>query len=81
MIGHCTHFGRPGWCCPICTAEDARLLLKSGRPAMAAKLLEELPDLIRDQLGNVYALGHDRVVLAQRAREEPEPGYEHEGWR
>ena len=69
MIGTCSHFGGPALACSICTAEHAVRLLKSGRPAMALRLIEGLPDVIVDQIGNVYALGHDRVVIARRARE------------
>jgi hypothetical protein len=82
MIGHCTHYGRPRWACPVCLAEDVRLLLKTGRPAMAEQLLNELPDLIHDAIGLAFARGHDGTVLAQRAREEPDHDpYQHEGWR
>jgi hypothetical protein len=66
----CRHYGRPRSCCPICLAEDARLLITSGRSAMAARLLAELPDLIHDAIGLAYARGHDRTVLA-RARARP----------
>jgi hypothetical protein len=69
MSTFCTHFGRPRWGCAVCTAEDARLLLSSGRPALALRLLDELPNLIVDQLGYAAALTHDRVALAPRVRE------------
>jgi hypothetical protein len=69
MIGPCTHYGRPRWCCPTCAAEAVLLLLRSGRVAMARRLIEDLPGLIRDQIGCAYAAGHDRRGLAQRARE------------
>jgi hypothetical protein len=69
MIGPCSHYGRPRWCCPTCAAEAVLLLLRSGRVAMALRLIEGLPDMIVDQIGSVYALGHDRVVIARRARE------------
>jgi hypothetical protein len=68
MTMPCRHYGRPRSCCPVCLAADVRLLLKSGRPAMALAVIEELPDLIHDALGLAYARGHDGTVLAQRAR-------------
>jgi hypothetical protein len=82
MTVPCTHYGRSRACCPVCAAEDAAVLLRSGRSAMTAKLLEELPDLIHDAIGLAYARGHDGTVLAQRARKEPEHDpYQHECWR
>ena len=55
----CTHYGRPGWSCPTCTAEQAALLLRTGRPAMAAAAQG--------------AAGPDQGSARQRVRAAPQP--------
>ena len=60
--------GTPAWTCPACLVEHAPVLLASGRADMARKLLEPVPDLVREMVGGAYALGHDRASGAARRR-------------
>ena len=38
--------------CPVAAVEDALLLLRTGRPAMALRALERLPGLVREALAD-----------------------------
>ena len=58
--------------CPIAAAQDALTLLRSGRAAMAQRVLEGLPALIEAQLvdarGSGFAEGWDTHLMAPLQR-------------
>src|SRR5690349_24866814 len=54
--------------CVECRVRSAILLLRTGRAAMALRVLEEVPMLLTDALGMAYARGHDRAILTMRTK-------------
>ena len=58
--------------CVECRVQSAILLLRTGRPHMALRLLQDVPALLTEALGMAYARGHDDVVLGRASG--PPPG-------
>lgn len=58
--------GTPAWTCPACAIEAALVLLATGRPEMARRMLEPVPGMVGDMVGRAYGVGHDRAVVGRR---------------
>ena len=52
--------------CPVCVADAARLLLRTGRPGMALSVLDGLPGLIEDALTRAWMDGVEQGRAAAR---------------
>ena len=61
----------PPRACPTCTVQAAIELLRTGRPHMALRLLQDVPALLTEALGMAYARGHDDVVLGRASGPPP----------
>ena len=51
--------------CSACRVDAAELLLRTRRPGMALRLLQDVPMQLTEALGTAYARGHDNAVLGQ----------------
>src|SRR5689334_9375693 len=51
--------------CSACRVDAAELLLRTRRPGMALRLLQDVPMQLTEALGMAYARGHDNAVLGQ----------------
>jgi hypothetical protein len=64
---------KPPCRCPACTAKAALVLLETGRAGMAARLLEGLPEALRQAVQDAYAAGRAEGMAECQRQAAPRP--------